>query len=56
MAKKIAGTVDEAAKALGISRNSAYEGVKQGQIPAIRIGWRWIVLWAVLMKKLGAGD
>ena len=56
MAKKHTGTVDEAAEALGISRNSAYEGVKEGQIPSIRIGKRILVLWGPLMKKLGAGD
>lgn len=53
MTKKHTGTVDEAAEALGISRNSAYEGVKEGQIPAIRVGKRIIVLWGPLMRKLG---
>lgn len=56
MIKKLTGTVDEAAEALGISRNSAYEGVKEGQIPAIRVGKRILVLWNPLMRKLGAGD
>ncbi len=36
-------TVDETAKALGISRNSAYEGVRTGEIPSIRIGRRILV-------------
>jgi excisionase family DNA binding protein len=31
-------TVEEAARKLGISRNSAYEAARQGQIPTIRIG------------------
>ncbi len=56
MAKKITGTVDEAAEALDISRNSAYEGVKKGQIPAIRVGKRILVLWGPLMRKLGVRD
>ena len=30
--------VEEAARKLGIGRNQAYEAVKAGQIPAIRIG------------------
>ena len=31
-------SVDEAAEWLGISRNSAYEAAKRGEIPVIRIG------------------
>ncbi len=56
MTKKLTGTVDEAAKALGVSRNSAYEGVKTGQIPTIRIGKRILVLWGPFMRKLGAEE
>ena len=56
MTKKHTGTVDEAAKALGISRNSAYEAVKEGQIPSIRVGKRILVLWGPLMKMVGAED
>ena len=56
MTKKLTGTVDEAADALGVSRNSAYEGVKAGEIPAIRVGKRILVLWGPLMRKLGVGD
>ncbi len=33
-------SVEEAALCLGISRNSAYEAVRRGEIPAIRIGHR----------------
>jgi len=36
-------TVAEAAKLLGIGRNLAYEGVKRGEIPSIRIGDRILV-------------
>ncbi len=56
MTKKITGTVDEAAEILGVSRNSAYEGVKEGSIPSMRVGKRILVLWGPLMRKLGAGD
>ncbi len=56
MAKKITGTVDEAAEVTGVSRNSAYEGVKRGDIPSIRIGKRILVLWGPFMRMLGAGD
>jgi excisionase family DNA binding protein len=33
-------TVTEAAKALGVSRNKAYEAVRRGEIPTIKIGKR----------------
>ncbi len=56
MTKKLTGSVDEAAKALGVSRNSAYEGVKTGEIPTIRIGKRILVLWGPFMRKLGAEE
>ena len=56
MTRKLTGTVDEAAEAAGVSRNSAYEGVKKGEIPSIRIGKRILVLWQPFMKMLGAGD
>ncbi len=36
-------TVEEAAKILRISRNSAYEAVKRGDIPSVRIGRRVLV-------------
>ena len=56
MTKKITGTVDEAAEVAGVSRNSAYEGVKRGDIPSIRIGKRILVLWGPFMRKLGVEE
>ena len=56
MTKKITGTVDEAAEAAGVSRNSAYEAVKKGEIPSKRFGKRIVVLWGPYMRMLGAGD
>jgi excisionase family DNA binding protein len=41
-------TVDEAAKILGISRGGAYEAVKRGEIPTIKIGRRLLVPKAAL--------
>ena len=35
--------VEEAALLLGISRNSAYEAVRKGEIPTIRLGRRILV-------------
>ncbi len=56
MTKKITGTVDEAAEVLKVSRNSAYEGVKTGEIPSMRIGKRILVLWGPFMRKLGVEE
>jgi excisionase family DNA binding protein len=33
-------TITETAKALGVSRNKAYEAAKRGEIPTIKIGKR----------------
>ena len=48
-------TVDEAAELLGIGRNGAYEGVKSGEIPSIRIGKR-ILVPKVALDRLLARD
>lgn len=36
-------TVDQAAALLGIARGVAYEAVRTGEIPATRVGRRWLV-------------
>jgi excisionase family DNA binding protein len=43
VAKRRTLTVEEAAQRLGIGRNAAYLGVQRGEIPAIRLGRRWLV-------------
>jgi excisionase family DNA binding protein len=48
-------TVEEAAEILRISRNSAYEAVKRGEIPSIRIGRLLRVPRAVILKMVGEG-
>ena len=45
-------TVPEAARKLGISRNFAYELVKQGQLPVIRFGKRILIPRIALEKRL----
>ena len=50
--EKLTASVDEAAVALGIGRNQAYDAIKRGEIPNMRIGGRIIVLWRPLMKRL----
>ena len=46
-------TVAEAAKVLGIGRGTAYEAVRTGQLPALRVGRRLLVPVAALKQKLG---
>jgi excisionase family DNA binding protein len=48
-------TVETAAKMLGISRASAYEGVRTGQIPSIHIGKR-IVIPLLALERMLRGD
>jgi excisionase family DNA binding protein len=50
--QKQTGTIDEAAKVLGIGRNAAYQAARRGEIPTIKIGKRILVLWAALERKL----
>ena len=50
--ERLTGTVDEAADLLGIGRSLAYEAVRAGQIPAFRVGRRWIVCLTALKKKI----
>jgi excisionase family DNA binding protein len=41
--ERVTYSVPEVAQLLGISRNSAYEAIKRGEIPVIRFGTRIIV-------------
>ena len=50
--KRLGMSVEEAAEELGVGRNQAYQAVKEGQIPAIRIGKRIIVPRRGLEKLL----
>jgi excisionase family DNA binding protein len=46
-------SVEEAGRLLGISRTSAYNAAKAGDIPTIRIGGRLLVPTARLCDLLG---
>jgi len=50
--EKLTYSVDEVAKLLGISRNSAFSAVQSGEIPSIRIGHRRLVPRLALERKL----
>ena len=45
-------SVEEAGRLLGISRGTAYEAAKSGEIPVIRIGKRLLVPRAALERLL----
>lgn len=50
-------TIEEAAKVLRISRGSAYEAARTGELPTIRIGRRLLVPRARLRAMLeGRGE
>ena len=40
---KLTMSVPEAAQRLGIGRNAAYQGVRRGEIPSIKVGGRILV-------------
>lgn len=46
-------TIEECASVLRLSRGSAYEAARTGQIPTIRIGRRLLVPRAMLLRMLG---
>jgi len=46
-------TVEEAAEVLGVSRGSAYAAVRAGEIPALHVGARWLVVTRRLAAILG---
>ena len=45
-------TIAEAAAELGVSRNTAYEAARKGQLPTIRIGRLLLVPRAALERML----
>jgi excisionase family DNA binding protein len=48
----LAISVMEAAQLLGLSRNGAYEAVKRGELPTIRIGHRVLVSKPALVRMM----
>ena len=49
-------SVRQTAKELGIGVNQAYEAVRRGEIPTIKIGKRILVLRKPWRKKLEGGE
>jgi excisionase family DNA binding protein len=52
MTEKLTLTVEETAKLLGLSRNSAYQGIATGEIPHIKVGKRILIPRKALEKIL----
>ena len=50
---KLTYTVPEAAELLGISRTTAYECVRRGEIPSLTLGRRVLITRAQLEQLLG---
>ena len=53
--KRLCITVPEAAEMLGLSRNFAYELVKQGELPVVKFGKRLLIPRVALEKMLEKG-
>ena len=49
-------TVAEAAACLGVSRNTAYEAMRKGTVPSIRLGRRILIPAQALESLLNFGD
>jgi excisionase family DNA binding protein len=49
-------TAAQAAKALGISRNSVYELLRRGELRSVRIGHRLIIPKAAIAELVGDGE
>jgi excisionase family DNA binding protein len=56
LAEELTITVEDAAELLGLSRNGAYNAVREGNIPSIRIGRCIRVPSALLRKMLGINE
>jgi excisionase family DNA binding protein len=48
-------TVEEAARVLGIGRSAAYIAARRGDLPAIRIGRRFLISRVALERMLSEG-
>jgi excisionase family DNA binding protein len=51
--EKLAYTVMEAGKLIGLSRSSAYQAARAGELPTVRIGGRLFVPRATFHKMFG---
>jgi putative molybdopterin biosynthesis protein len=54
MSARLTYTVPEVAELLGISRSSAYECVRRGEIPALSLGRRVVIAKTAIDALLGS--
>lgn len=45
-------TVEEGRRVLGLGRTAMYEAVRRGQVPALRIGRKWVIPKAAMVNLL----
>jgi excisionase family DNA binding protein len=55
MSERDVYSVPEVAARLGVDRNTAYQAIKEGQIPSIRVGHRILVPKAAFERLLEQG-
>jgi excisionase family DNA binding protein len=56
MTERLTLTVGEAARLLGVSRGSAYQAARAGELPTVRLGRRLLIPRHALERMLGAED
>lgn len=54
MSERLTYSVTEAAELLGISRSTAYECIRRGEIPALSLGRRVVIAKATIDALVGA--
>ena len=54
--QKLTLSVEETRQLLGIGRTAAYEAVRSGEIPSVRVGGRLLVPVASLLRLLGDAE
>lgn len=50
--QRLVMSVEEAAELLDIGRSTAYEAIRRGQIPSVRIGRRILIPWVGVERLL----
>lgn len=49
-------SVQEAGYMLGVGRNQVYDAVARGELPALRLGKRWLILKSAFDKLLAGAE
>ena len=54
--ERLACSIPEAGKMIGLGRTASYDAAKRGEIPTVPVGGRLVVPIATFRKKFGAGE